>query len=164
VHEYETVGSLPTTTRRIASLEHCVSPSCLESPTMALARMNGLRLEYATVKDAEAIAPLFSASFHDHAYFRRMVPDTADSRFAWAEVFRFACNDPYTICLKVTDEDTGKIVSHGRWVKPKERVEDEQPGHEEQRWSALDPYMDAETAEALFGAFERNRQDMMGQR
>jgi hypothetical protein len=131
---------------------------------MALAQKNGLRLEYATVEDAEAIAPLFSSSFHDHAYFRRMLPDTADSRFAWAEVFRFACNDPYTVCLKVTDEETGKIVSHGRWVKPKKRVEDEQPGHQEQRWSALDPHLDTETAEALFGAFERNRQEMMGQR
>jgi hypothetical protein len=131
---------------------------------MALAQRNGLTLEYATVEDAEAIAPLFSLSFHDHAYFRRMVPDTVESRSAWADVFRFACEDPHTICLKVTDEETGKIVSHGRWVKPKERVEDKQPGHEEQRWSALDPHVDSETANALFGAFERNRHEMMGQR
>lgn len=131
---------------------------------MALTQKNGLRLEYATVEDAEAMGPLFSSSFHDHAYFRRMVPDTAESRSAWVEVFRFASNDPHTICLKVTDEKTGKIVSHGRWVKPKERIEDEQPGHEEQRWSALGPHMDAETADALFGSFERNRHDMMGER
>jgi hypothetical protein len=133
-------------------------------PTMALAQRNGLTLEYATAEDAEAIAPLFSLSFHDHAYFRRMVPGTEESRLAWADVFRFACDDPHTICLKVTDDETGKIVSHGRWVKPKERVEDEQPGHEEQRWSALDPHIDSETADALFGAFERNRHEMMGQR
>jgi hypothetical protein len=131
---------------------------------MALAQRNGLRLEYATVEDAEAMGSLFSLSFHDHAYFRRMVPDTPESRLAWADVFRFACNDPNTICLKVTDEKTNKVVSHGRWVKPRKRIEDEQPGHEEQRWSALGSHMDAETADALFGSFERNRHDMMGER
>lgn len=128
---------------------------------MTLAHKNGLVLEYATVEDAKAIAPLFFLSFHDHEYFRRMMPDTAEGRAAWAELFRFACNDPLTICLKVTDEKTGEIISHGRWVKPKKRIEDEQPGHEEQRWSALDPYLDAETADALFGSFARNRQEMM---
>lgn len=131
---------------------------------MTLAHKNGLKLEYATPEDAEAIAPLFALSFHDHAYFRRMLPDTIESRIAWADVFRFACQDPYTICLKVTDEETGKMVSHGRWVKPKKQVEDEQPGHEEERWSALDPYFDAETADALFGAFAKNRQEMMEER
>ncbi|KAH0266743.1 acyl-CoA N-acyltransferase, partial [Aureobasidium melanogenum] len=131
---------------------------------MPLAHKNGLILEYARAEDAEVIAPLFALSFHDHAYFRRMLPDTTESRSAWAEVFRSACKDPHTICLKVTDEKRGKIVSHGRWVKPKKHVEDEQPGHEEERWSALDPHSDAETAEALFGAFARNRQEMMGER
>ncbi|KAG9556726.1 acyl-CoA N-acyltransferase, partial [Aureobasidium melanogenum] len=131
---------------------------------MPLAHKNGLILEYARAEDAEAIAPLFALSFHDHAYFRRMLLDTTGCRSAWAEVFRSACKDPHTICLKVTDEKRGKIVSHGRWVKPKKHVEDEQPGHEEERWSALDPHSDAETAEALFGAFARNRQEMMGER
>lgn len=131
---------------------------------MALAQKNGLRLEYAIPEDAEAIAPLFALSFHDHAYFRRMLPDTPESRLAWADLFRFACKDPYTICLKVTDDKTGKIVSHGRWVKPKKQIEEEQPGHEEERWSALDPYLEKETADALFGSFVRNRQEMMEER
>ncbi|KAK6007815.1 hypothetical protein QM012_004629 [Aureobasidium pullulans] len=131
---------------------------------MTLAHKNGLRLEYATAEDAEAIAPLFALSFHDHAYFRRMLPDTTESRSAWANVFQFACKDPYTICLKITDDKTGKIISHGRWVKPKEQIKAEQPGHEEERWSALDPYLDAETADALFGSFAKNRQEMMEER
>ncbi|KAG9706226.1 acyl-CoA N-acyltransferase, partial [Aureobasidium melanogenum] len=131
---------------------------------MPLAHENGLILEYARAEDAEAIALLFALSFHDYAYFRRMVPDTTESRSAWAEVFRFACKDPHTICLKVTDEKTGKIISHGRWVKPKKQVEDEQPGHEEDKWSALGQYLDEETADALFGSFAKNRQGMMEER
>ncbi|KEQ87903.1 acyl-CoA N-acyltransferase [Aureobasidium pullulans EXF-150] len=120
---------------------------------MTLDQKSGLRLEYATSDDAEAIAPLFAQSFHDHAYFR-----------PWADIFRFATKDSSTICLKVTDDETGQIISHGRWVRPKKEDADAQPGHEEERWSALDPYLDVETAEALFGAFERNRHEMMEDR
>lgn len=149
---------------KLICLPYPVDLLVAEQFTMTLARKNGLRLAYATPEDAEAIAPLFALSFHDHAYFRRMLPDSPESRLAWADVFRFACKDPYTICLKVTDEKTDKIVSHGRWVEPKKQVEDEQPGHEEERWSALDPYLDAETADALFGAFAKNRQEKMEER
>lgn len=168
MHQYEMAGTIKGSMQEDFIHNNQRNPPNLRHSSqtpfaMTLDQKSGLRLEYATSDDAEAIAPLFAQSFHDHAYFRRMIPDTTETRIAWADIFRFATKDPSTICLKVTDDETGQITSHGRWVRPKKKDADAQPGHEE-RWSALDPYLDVETAEALFGAFERNRHGMMEDR
>lgn len=132
---------------------------------MPLDKKGDLVLDYATEADAYGCGKTFFEAFHDHPYFRRMMPDTSQARDVWSNATRFVVNDANTIVLKVTDQKTGQIISHGRWVKPKKKEAEQQPGHEAERWSdAFMTFCDEETATALFGAFERNRGEMMGDR
>lgn len=102
---------------------------------MPLARKNNLNLDFAQPSDAEAIGGIFFAGFHDHPFFRKMLPDTPQARKCWTEHIMHCLQDPYTIVLKVTDSDVNEIVSMGLWLKPKKQGDRRQPGHEEGRVS-----------------------------
>ena len=129
---------------------------------MPLAQHDNLVLDYLTPTDAESIAPLFLKSFHTYPYFQKMLPDTPQAKQAWTEATNFATNDRNTICLGVTDVSTGKIVAHGRWVRPKAEGEKGQPGREEDRWGpTFMEACDADLAGVMFGAFDRNRERVM---
>lgn len=104
---------------------------------MPLATRNSLELDFAQPGDAEAIAGVWFDGFHDHPYFRTMMPDTPDARKRWAEHILYCLQDPYTIVLKVSDSETNEIVSLGIWVKPKLEQDTRQPGTEAERVSAL---------------------------
>ncbi|CAI7676523.1 unnamed protein product [Penicillium pancosmium] len=134
---------------------------------MPLASKHTLNLDAADPSDAEAIGNLFFAGFHDHPYFRKMMPDTSQARKCWTDHIIYCLQDPYTIVLKVTDSDVNKIVSMGLWLKPKKEEDRHQPGYEEGRIKYTNDFMaccDEETATALFGAFEKNREDFMNDR
>lgn len=104
---------------------------------MPLASKHNLNLDAADPSDAEAIGNLFFAGFHDHPYFRKMMPDTSQARKCWTDHIIYCLQDPYTIVLKVTDSDVNKIVSMGLWLKPKKEEDRHQPGYEEGRVSLL---------------------------
>lgn len=128
-----------------------------------------LVLEEATHADADELAPLFAAAFHDGddiaaKYFQKMCPLNDATTDGWIKSTHFGLDDPYTIFLKVTDKNTGKIVAYGRWLKPKKDEDKDQPGNEEGRWDDVAAVCDEETANALFGAFHQNRHEMMGDR
>lgn len=127
-----------------------------------------LSLAVATPTDAPLLAPLFFHSFHDHPYFRAMMPETHAALSAWETSAQFAINDPNTIVLKVVDHNNDdKVVSFGQWILPKPADAENQhyqPGEEEGRWGDVPKHCDEELANALFGAFAENRREMMRKR
>ena len=134
---------------------------------MPLAIKNNLELDFLLPEDAVQIGPLTNKAFHSYEYMRHMLPKSEEMINGWNESTMAALRDSFTIGLKVTDINTGKIVSSGRWVRPyaeDTKIESaaEQPGHEEGRWT--DQFMqtcDEELATAVFGAFDRNHAKFM---
>lgn len=131
---------------------------------MPLAKQGDLVLDYVEGSDAEGVARLFVRSWHVYPFFQHMMPDNQQTIDAWVDTTKFTAKDPNTICLKVTDENTGRIVAHGRWIRPKRNGESTQPGHEEGRWSNVFlQACDEKLAGDLFGFFEESREKLMGQ-
>lgn len=131
---------------------------------MTLAEHNGFRLEYFDPADADEIGPLFFQSFGVYEFMRHMNPDTPIGREGWRDSTLAALKDTkYTIALKVVDPNNdNKLVAHGRWVRPKQPGETEQPGHEEGRWDDFMKGADEQLADEMFGAYDRQREALMG--
>ena len=123
-----------------------------------------LRLSDVEEKDLEAISDVFFRGFHDRPYFRAMVADTPEARHALAAATKLILKDSYTRVLKVTDSQTGELISMGRWVLPRKDTDQDQPGTADDRWGSLPACCDGELAQGLFGSFARYRAEMMAMR
>jgi hypothetical protein len=120
-------------------------------------------LSRATLEDVPILSTTFHRAYHDTPFFRKMMPDTpADDKW-WQESHRIALLDPKTHVVKVTNQENGEIVALARWVLPRDDG-GPQPGSEDGRWPDSTEDFDHTLCDAVFGAAERGRKEIMGDR
>ena len=130
---------------------------------MPIATSGNLVLDFATESDAKDLGEMYFLAFN-HAFYKAMCPRTSESENAWTTATGNILRDPMSMNFKVTDITTSKVVAMGRWLKPREPNQKEQPGTAPDRYDPIPGCCDEELATALFGCFAEHRAKMMGNR
>jgi hypothetical protein len=122
-------------------------------------------LSIATLDDIPVLSTMFPRAFHNTPYFVKMMPNTPETDKWWQESHRIALLDPKTRVVKVTAQETGKMVAMARWLLPRDSDDESpHPGAEKDRWPEMSEEFDQSLTGPMFASMARFREECMKDR